>query len=91
MIRQYEFHDEVHYVVRLDDGRPLAVPAWMTRPEAAGTRIVSAARLPVGVLLELLRVTEASLSSRVQLDRASRISYHDVKRTIRSTRASGAR
>ena len=41
MIRQYDFHDEVHYVVRLADGRPLAVPAWMTRPEAAGTRIVS--------------------------------------------------
>jgi hypothetical protein len=65
VIRQYDFHDEVHYVVRMIDGRPLAVPAWMTCPEAANTRIVSAARLPVRVLLELRRVTEASLSSRM--------------------------
>jgi hypothetical protein len=65
VIRQYDFHDEVHYVVRLADGRPLAVPAWMTQPEAPGTRIVSAARLPLRVLLELCRVTEASLSSHV--------------------------
>jgi hypothetical protein len=65
VIRQYEFQDEVHYVVRLADGRPLAVPAWMTDPEAAGTRIVPAARLPVRVLLELRRITAASLCSRV--------------------------
>lgn len=65
MIRQYDFHNEAHYVLRLTDGRPLAVPAWMTRPEAAGTKIVSAARLPVRVLLELRRITEASLSSLV--------------------------
>ena len=51
VIRQYNFHDEFHYLVRLADGRPLAVPAWMTRPEAANTRIVSTACLPVRVLL----------------------------------------
>ena len=36
----------------------------MTRPEAAGTKIVSAAHLPACLLLELRRITKASLSSR---------------------------
>ena len=53
----YDSHDEVYYVVRRADGTPLAVPAWMTRPEAAHAKIVSTARLPVRVLLELRRVT----------------------------------
>jgi hypothetical protein len=35
VVRMYDFHDEVYYVVRRADGRSLAVPAWMTRPEAA--------------------------------------------------------
>ena len=60
----YDFHDEVYYVVRRADGRPLAMPAWMTRPEAAYAKVVSAARLPVRVLLELRRVTVTCLSSR---------------------------
>ena len=37
----------------------------MTRPRPPAQGIVSAARLPVRVLFELRRVTEASLSSRV--------------------------
>ena len=53
MVRLYEFHDEVHYVVRQTDGSPLAVPGWMTYPEAAYVKIVSTARLPLCVLLEL--------------------------------------
>ena len=36
---------------------PLAVPAWTTRPDTAHAKIVSTARLPVRVLLELRRVT----------------------------------
>jgi len=65
VVRLYDLHDEVYYVVRQDDGRPLAVPAWMTRPKAAYAKIVSAARLPVRVLLELRRVTVTCLSSSV--------------------------
>jgi len=61
----YDFHDEVYYVVRRPDGTPLAVPAWMTRPEAAHAKIASAARLPVRVLLELRRVTVPCLSASV--------------------------
>ena len=61
----YDLHDEVYYVVRRADGKPLAVPAWMTHPEAAYAKCVSAARLPVRVLLELHRVTLTCLSSHV--------------------------
>jgi hypothetical protein len=57
VVRLYELHDEAYYVVRRADGRPLAVPVWMTRPEAAYARVVSAARLPLRVLLELRRVS----------------------------------
>src|ERR1039458_9952846 len=64
VVRLYDFHDEVYYVVRRADGTPLAVTAWMTRPEAAHAKIVSAARLPVRVLLELRRVTVTCLSAR---------------------------
>jgi hypothetical protein len=64
VVRVYDFHDEVYYVVRRADGTPLAVSAWMTRPEAAHAKIVSAARLPVRVLLELSRVTVACLFAR---------------------------
>ena len=60
----YDLHDEVYYVVRQADGRPLAVPAWMTCPEAAHAKIVPVARLPVRVLLELRRVTVTYLSVR---------------------------
>lgn len=63
MVRLYDLHDEVYYVVRQTDGRPLAVPAWMTRPEAAYAKIVPLARLPVRVLLELHRVTVTCLAS----------------------------
>src|ERR1035438_9615594 len=64
VVRVYDFHDEVYYVVRRTDGTPLAVPAWMTRPEAAHVRVVSSARLPVRVLFELSRVTVTCLSAR---------------------------
>jgi hypothetical protein len=60
----YDLHDEVYYVLRRADGSPLAVPAWMTCPEAAHAKIVSVARLPARVLLELHRVTATCLSSR---------------------------
>src|SRR5450759_4345907 len=43
VVRVYDFHDEVYYVVRRADGTPLAVPAWMTRPEAAHAKIVAVA------------------------------------------------
>ena len=65
MVRLYELHDEAYYVVRRADGRPLAVPVWMTRPEAAHAKMVSTARLPLRVLLELRRVSVTCLSSRV--------------------------
>ncbi len=63
MVRRYELQDEAYYVVRRADGRPLAVPVWMTRPEAADAKMVSAARLPVRVLLELCRVSVTCISS----------------------------
>ena len=66
MIRLYELEDESYYVVRRVDGTPLAVPAWMTRPEAAQAKVVSTARLPVRVLLELRRLTVTCLFSPVQ-------------------------
>ena len=65
VVRLYELHDEAYYVVRRADDRPLAVPVWMTRPEAAYAKIVSTARLPVRVLLELRRVAVTCLSSSV--------------------------
>ena len=65
MVRLYELNDEAYYVVRRADGRPLAVPVWMTRPEAAYAKIVSTARLPVRVLLELRRVAVTCISSSV--------------------------
>jgi hypothetical protein len=58
----YDLHDEAYYVVRQTDGTPLAVPVWMTRPEAAYAKKVSVARLPVRVLLELRRVIATCLS-----------------------------
>src|SRR6266481_1059691 len=63
VIRLYELHDEPYYVVRRADGRPLAVPVWMTRPEAANARVVSVAHLPLRVLIELRRVCVTCLSS----------------------------
>ena len=66
MIRLYELDDESYYVVRRVDGTPLAVPAWMTRPEAAHANVVPTARLPVRVLLELRRLTVTCLFSPVQ-------------------------
>jgi hypothetical protein len=66
VIRLYELEDESYYVVRRVDGTPLAVPARMTRPEAAHANVVSTARLPVRVLLELRRLTVTCLFSPVQ-------------------------
>ncbi|NJN05413.1 MAG: hypothetical protein HC814_02045 [Rhodobacteraceae bacterium] len=65
MVRVYSCHDETHYVVRRADGRPLAVPAWMTRPEAANACVVSTAHLPVDVLLELRRAVVTHVTSSV--------------------------
>jgi len=53
VIRRYERYSETFYVVRRADGRPLAVPDWMTHPEASNVKLVSTARLPAKVLLEL--------------------------------------
>ncbi|MBZ5729256.1 MAG: DUF5372 family protein, partial [Acidobacteriia bacterium] len=39
VVRVYDSHDEVYYVLRRADGTPVAVPAWMTRPEAAHAKI----------------------------------------------------
>ena len=50
--------------MRRTDGTAVAVPVWMTRPEAAYTRIVSAARLSVRAMFELQRVTTIGLSAR---------------------------
>lgn len=47
--------------------RPLAVPEWMTRPEAAEAKIVVTPRLPVAVLLALRSETMAGLSSCEQM------------------------
>jgi len=65
VVRLYEFHDEVHYVVRQTDGSPLAVPGWMTDPEAAYVNVVSTARLPLCVLRELRRMAVTHRSSSV--------------------------
>src|SRR5258708_19143604 len=55
VVRMYDFHDEVYYVVRRADCRSFAVPAWTTHPQAAFAQCVSpaAARLPVRALLPL--------------------------------------
>jgi hypothetical protein len=55
VIRAYTSQEEAQYVVRLPDGKPLAVPVWMTCPDAAHAVIVSVAHLPAGVLFELRR------------------------------------
>jgi len=55
VIRAYTSQDEAHFVIRLPDGKPLAVPVWMTRPEAEDAAIVSMAHLPAVVLFELRR------------------------------------
>jgi hypothetical protein len=62
VVRRYEVYAETDYVVRQPDGRPLAVPEWMTRPEAAEAKVVAAARLPIAALLALRRETLTSLS-----------------------------
>ena len=49
--------------MRQTDGSPLAVPGWMTDPEAAYVNTVSIARLPLCVLLELRRMAVTYLSS----------------------------
>ena len=53
-------------MVRLADGRPLAVPDWMTHPEAASIKLVSTARLPGKVLLELCNAAVTIPASAVQ-------------------------
>jgi hypothetical protein len=63
VVRVYDFEEEIHYVVRRNDGTPLAVPTWMTVIEAAHVNIVPAARLPSSVLLELHRIVATCLSN----------------------------
>ena len=65
MVRLYECHNEVHDVVRQTDGSPLAVPGWMTDPEAAYVNMVSTARLPLCVLRELRRMAVTHRSANV--------------------------
>ena len=67
MIRFYERYGVASYVVRLADRRPLAVPEWMTRPEAAEAKIVTTPRLPVAVLKALRSEAMTALSSCEQL------------------------
>jgi hypothetical protein len=66
VIRQYERYSETFYVVRRTDGRPLAVPEWMTHPESANAKLVSTARLPGKVLLELCNAAVTISSSAMQ-------------------------
>ena len=47
--------------------RPLAVPEWMARPEAAEAKIVTTPRLPVAVFLALRSETTLGLSSYEQM------------------------
>ncbi len=68
VIRRYHVGHEPYYVVLRADGTPLAVPGWMTRPEAAYADVVGAVRLPIRVLRELHRVAVACLSSRHNAD-----------------------
>src|SRR5712692_3102190 len=42
---------------------PLSVSVWMTQPESARIKIVPESRPPLGVLLELRRLTTTCLSS----------------------------
>src|ERR1035437_264310 len=63
VIRLYERVGEAFYVVRRADGRPLAIPEWMTRPDAANLRLVSMACLPVKVLLGLRNAAVTNCSS----------------------------
>ena len=65
VVRLYEFHNEVHYVVRQTDGSPLAVPGWMTDHAAAYVNMVSTARLPLCVLRELRRMAVTHRSASV--------------------------
>jgi Family of unknown function (DUF5372) len=63
VVRLYDFEQEANYVVRRADGTPVAVAAWMTRPEAAFAKIIPVARLPVRVLLELHRIVAICFST----------------------------
>ena len=69
MIRRYERYSETFYVVRLANGRPLAVPDWMTHPEAANVKLVSTARLPGKALLELCNAAVTIPTSAVHNER----------------------
>ena len=65
VIRRYERYSETFYVVRRADGRPLAVPDWMTHPEVANVKFVSTVRLPGKVLLGLCNAAVTIPSSAV--------------------------
>jgi hypothetical protein len=66
VIRRYERYSETSYVVRRVDGRPLAVPEWMTHPESANLKLVLTACLPGKVLQELCNASVTISSSAVQ-------------------------
>jgi hypothetical protein len=68
VIRKYHVGHEPYYVVLRADGTPLAVPGWMTCPEAAYADVVGVVRLPIRVLRDLHRVAVACLSSRHNAD-----------------------
>ena len=69
VIRRYERYSETFYVVRRVDDRPLAVPEWMTSPEAANVKLVLTARLPGKVLLELCHAAVTIPASAVHNER----------------------
>ena len=62
VVRRCELYGDAYYILRRPDGRPLAVPEWMTRPDMAKTTIVSSARLPAAVLIALRREVVTCLS-----------------------------
>lgn len=85
VVRRYDLHDDAYYVVRRADSRPLAVPAWMTRPEAAYAEIIPTAHLPIRVLLELRRVSVTCLSCVLHNPREEDLDAATPNETTRTT------
>jgi len=85
VIRRYERYSETFYVVRRTDGRPLAVPEWMTHPESADVKLVSTARLPGKVLLGLCSAAVTISSSAVQNKREEDQDANDQDTTTTPT------
>jgi hypothetical protein len=85
VIRRYERYSETFYVLRRTDGRPLAVPEWMTHPESANVKLVSTVRLPGKVLLELCNAAVTISSSAVQNKREEDQDANDQATTTTPT------